>query len=185
MKVAVYSGSFNPLHVGHMAIMEYLTRTAGFDVVYLVVSPQNPFKDASNALTGAERYAAAVEAVKRHPELRVKVDDIELGMDPPHYTIRTLDALREREKDNSFTLVVGADNLPRFEGWKDYSRILLEYGVVVFPREGFHPVRDVRHLKAVNPLFRIKVLRAPQVDISSTRIREGLSRGEDMSSMLM
>ena len=185
MKVAVYSGSFNPLHVGHMAIMEYLTRTAGFDCVYLVVSPQNPFKDASNVLSGAERYAAAVEAVKRHPGLRVRVDDIELGMDPPHYTIRTLDALRHREKDNSFTLVVGADNLPRFSGWRDYRRILLEYGVVVFPREGFHPVHDRNVLKAENPLYRIKILKAPMVNVSSTEIREGLARGEDMSGVLM
>ena len=84
MRIAVYSGSFNPLHIGHQAILEYLTREAGFDWVYLVVSPQSPFKDASNALTGRERYEAAVAAVKRHPEIHVWVDDIELGMEPPH-----------------------------------------------------------------------------------------------------
>ena len=116
---------------------------------------------------------------------QVHVDDIELGMDPPHYTIRTLDALQKREKGNSFTLVVGADNMPRFSGWRDYRRILLEYGVVVFPREGFHPLRERNALKAENPLYRIKVLRAPMVNISSTDIREGLARGEDMSDVLM
>ena len=89
MRIAVYSGSFNPLHIGHQAIMEYLTLDAAFDWVYLIVSPQSPFKGAENALTGEERYRAAVEAVKRHPEIRVWVDDIELGMEPPHYTIRT------------------------------------------------------------------------------------------------
>ena len=95
MRIAVYSGSFNPLHIGHQAIMEYLTKDAAFDWVYLVVSPQSPFKGAENVLTGEERYEAAVAAVKRHPEIRVWVDDIELGMEPPHYTIRTLDALPE------------------------------------------------------------------------------------------
>ena len=147
MKVAVYSGSFNPLYVGHMAIMEYLTRTAGFDCVYLVVSPQNPFKDASNVLTGAERYAAAVEAVKRHPGLRVRVDDIELGMDPPHYTIRTLDALRRREKDNSFTLVVGADNLRQpLKAVQDPGLVRhIGLDVPAVRRDGHKPVLVVFH----------------------------------------
>ena len=118
--------------------MEYLTLDAAFDWVYLVVSPQSPFKGAENALTGEERYRAAVEAVKRHPEIRVWVDDIELGMEPPHYTIRTLDALRAREPENEFTLVIGADNLESFPRWREHERILKEYGVAVFPRKGFH-----------------------------------------------
>ncbi len=185
MKIAVYSGSFNPLHIGHQAIMEYLTHDAAFDWVYLVVSPQSPFKDAVNALSGRERYDAAVAAVKRHPEIRVWVDDIELGMEPPHYTIRTLDALREREPENEFTLVIGADNLESFPRWRDYGRILREYGVVVFPRKGYHR----GHLKACLmrecPDYRIALLKAPRIDISSTEIREGLAAGRDMSPWLM
>ena len=103
MRIAVYSGSFDPLHIGHQAIMEYLTRASGFDWVYLVISPQNPFKDPSKALSAERRYRAAIDAVRRHPELHVWVDNIELSMDPPHYTIRTLDALRRREPENEFT----------------------------------------------------------------------------------
>jgi len=136
MKIAVYSGSFNPLHIGHKAILEYLTKKSDFDWVYLVVSPQNPFKDSENALTGKERYDAAVAAVRRHPELHVWVDDIELNMDPPQYTIKTLDALKRREPENDFTLIIGADNLSNIRGWRDFPRILTEYGVAVFPREG-------------------------------------------------
>ena len=143
MRIAVYSGSFNPLHIGHQAIMEYLTRDGAFDWVYLVVSPQSPFKGAENALTGRERYEAAVEAVKRHPEIRVWVDDIELGMEPPHYTIRTLDALRAREPENDFTLVIGADNLETFPRWRDHARILKEYGV---------DTTAARHIDAANSL---------------------------------
>lgn len=185
MRIAVYSGSFNPLHIGHQAIMEYLTRDAAFDWVYLIVSPQNPFKDAENALSGRQRYEAAVEAVRRHPEIRVWVDDIELGMEPPQYTIRTLDALKAREPENDFTLVIGADNLESFPRWRDYGRILREYGVVVFPRKGYHRGHLKARLLRECPDYRIDLLPAPRVDISSSEIREGLAAGRDMSAFLM
>ena len=142
--IAIYSGSFNPLHIGHLAIMKHMTEVAGFDCVYLVVSPKNPLKDGISSATGQERYDAAVEAVARHPELKVRVDGIELQMPEPHYTIRTLDALKEREPQNRFTLVIGADNLAGIRRWRDYTRILKEYGVAVFPRTGF----DLETIKA-------------------------------------
>ena len=185
MRIAVYSGSFNPLHIGHQAIMERLTQEGEFDWVYLIVSPQSPFKGAENVLTGEERYEAAVAAVKRHPEIRVWVDDIELGMEPPHYTIRTLDALREREPENEFTLVIGADNLESFPRWRDYRRILLEYGIVVYPRKGYHRGHLKARLLHECPDYRIDLLKAPRIDISSTEIRDGLAAGRDMSVFLM
>ncbi len=80
MKIAVYSGSFNPLHIGHLTIMKHVTEKAGFDYVYLIVSPKSPFKDDIDSSTGRRRYEDAVEAVRRHPELRVWVDDLELTM---------------------------------------------------------------------------------------------------------
>ena len=182
MKIAVYSGSFNPLHKGHLAIMRHLTQEAGFDRVYLVVTPQNPFKDAHSLPTGEARYEAAVEAVKKHPELKVDVLDIELRMTPPQYTIRTLDALREAEPHNEFTLVIGADNLASFQGWREHGRILREYGVVVFPRKGFHRGHDKARLLREDPAFRIGLLKAPLVTISSTEIRRG---GSSMDHWLM
>lgn len=168
--------------------MEYLTRRRGFDRVYLIVSPQNPLKDAANNLTARERYLAAVEALRRHPELHVTADAIELDMEPPHYTIRTLDALREREPDHEFTLVIGADNLSIFHKWKSFERILREYGVVVFPREGYDA--EALRLGLISSEggedFRIQILDdAPLVNISSTQIREGIREGRDMSSWLM
>ena len=211
MRIAVYSGSFNPLHIGHQAIMEYLTREKKFDWVYLVVSPKNPLKDSISAESGEARYNAAVEAVRRHPELHVWVDDIELKMEPPHYTIRTLDELKKREPENDFTLVMGADNLSSIRKWRDFPRLLSEYGVAVYPRKGF----DIKALKeslinecaefpaayvldaaesgsdllmledASHRMYRIQLIDAPIIDISSTRIREGLEAGEDMSEWLM
>ena len=185
MRIAVYSGSFNPLHIGHQAILEYLTHHAGFDRVYMIVTPQNPFKGSANNLTGEDRYRKAVEAVKRHPELSAKVEDIELRMPPPQYTIRTLDTLKAREPENDFTLVIGADNLDNFTGWKDYGRILIDYGVVVFPRKGYHRGHARSRLLRENPAYKIQLLKAPLVTISSTDIRNGIAAGKDMSKWLM
>jgi len=214
MRIAVYSGSFDPLHVGHQAIMEYLTRVKEYDWVYLVVSPQNPLKSAGKLLTARERYDAAVAAVRRHPELHVWVDDIEMEMDPPHYTIRTLDALKKREPDNDFTLVIGADNLHNIHRWRDFPRILSEYGVAVYPRRGYdidsirrqlyeecsqlpapsyvldasetHTLEGTMSLESdwMN-LYHIQIIDAPLANISSTEIREGIARGEDMSKWMM
>lgn len=191
MKIAVYSGSFNPLHIGHQAIMEYLTESMGFDMIYLIVSPKNPIKLTVSAETGRERYEAAVAAVERHPELKVKVDDIELDMPAPQYTIKTLDALAAREPDNTFTFVLGADNLADIRRWRDYGRILADYGVVVYPRKGF----DMKQIKETlmqecigmqGKQYRICLMEdAPIVDISSTELRAAFAAGIDASAYLM
>ena len=188
MNVAVYSGSFNPLHIGHLAVIRHLVEEAGFDCVYLIVSPKNPLKDSISAASGQDRFDAATAAVNRHfcPEAgKVYVDDIELRMPPPHYTIRTLDALRKREPENSFTLVMGADNLADIRRWKDYSRLLGEFGVAVFPRTGTD-LEDVKaDLLEESTSYLITLLKAEMVDISSTTIRNATDQGQDMSQWLM
>ena len=193
MKIAVYSGSFNPLHIGHLAIMKHLTQEAGFDMVYLIVSPKNPLKDSISSLSARDRYKAAIAAVNRHfgstsaatDGCKIFVDDIELNMPEPHYSIRTLEALRKREPENSFTIVMGADNLACIRNWKDYQNILTDFGVAVFPREG-HDILSIRQeLLTESPSYKIRLLDAPLVTISSTEIREALQRGEDVSQFLM
>ena len=196
--IAVYSGSFNPLHIGHLAIMKHLIEEAGFDMVYLIVSPKNPLKDGISSDSARDRYNAALAAVARHfpsptgmctPEgntgAKVLVDDIELTMPEPHYTIRTLDALKEREPDNAFTLTIGSDNLSDIRRWREHSRILREYGVAVFPRTGFDTESLRTDLLSEDPTYRIALLNAEMVDISSTIIREAIASGEDISSWLM
>lgn len=199
MKTAVYSGSFNPLHIGHLAIMKHLIEEADFDCVYLIVSPKNPLKEDISSASGQDRYRAAVEAVNRHfptskapdcaedmpPSAKVSVDDIELKMPEPHYTIRTLDTLKEREPETSFTLVIGGDNLANIRDWKDYKRILLEYGVAVFPRTGFNTEALRADLLKENPSYKILLLNAEMVNISSTTIREAIASGQDVSAWLM
>ena len=222
MDIAVYSGSFNPLHIGHLAIIKYMIEVAGFDMVYLIVSPKNPLKDSISSNSGIARFNAAVEAVSRHfiiPDVaccgddmpppargccsrrshaagvigatatsgmaRVHVDDIELTMPEPHYSISTLDALRSREPGNIFTFVMGADNLADIRRWKDYTRILGEFGVAVYPRTGFDLETIRQDLLNENPAYKIDIINAPTVDISSTQIREAASRGEEISHLLM
>ncbi len=195
MQVAVYSGSFNPLHIGHLAIIKYLIGEGGFDCVYLIVSPKNPLKDSISADSGTDRFNAATEAVKRHfkdiPERpdctsgKVKVDNIELTMPAPHYTIRTLDTLREREPHKIFTLVMGADNLADIRRWREYRRILKEYGIAVYPRKGTDLETVISDLLAEDPSYRISVMNAEMVDISSTTIRNAIAQGQDMSGWLM
>ena len=183
--IAVYSGSFNPLHIGHLAVMKHMTEVAGYDCVYLIVSPKNPLKDGISGDSGPERYEAALQAVQRHPGLKVKVDDIELHMPSPHYTIRTLDALSEREPANRFTLIMGADNLADIRRWRDYRRILKEYGAAVFPRRGYDLPAIRQDLLSEDPSYRIELLKAEMVDISSTTIRNSIAAGEDASHWLM
>ena len=186
MKVAVYSGSFNPLHIGHLAILKYLTGEGGFEYVYLIVSPKNPLKEGISASSGQDRYNAAISAVNRHfPAGKVKVDDIELTMPEPHYTIRTLDALRDREPENEFTLVMGADNLADIRRWRDYARILKEYGVAVYPRQGFDLERVRQDLLDEDLSYGITIMNAEMVDISSTTIRNAIAEGQDVSGWLM
>ena len=192
--------------------MEYLTKEEEYDWVYLVVSPKNPIKTTIKAETARDRYDAAVAAVKRHPDLHVWVDDIELNMEPPQYTIKTLDTLRQREPENDFTLVVGADNLENIHRWRDFQRILADYGVAVYPRKGYDLaeiksklIEECRHLPApyvldsneyaeegrrsleetLRDTYNIEILEAPIVDISSTQIREGIAEGRDMSEWMM
>ena len=223
MNIAVYSGSFNPLHIGHLAIIKHMIEAAGFDMVYLIVSPKNPLKDGISATTGLDRYNAAVAAVNRHfsgivseaecvddmpPPARgcllggkagvigasasetritgkVRVDDIELNMPEPHYTVRTLKALKERESENTFTFVMGADNLADIRRWRDYTTILKDFGVAVFPRTGHDLTQIKQDLLNEDPAYKIQILDAPLVDISSTQIRQAIANGEDPSQYLM
>lgn len=187
-KIAVYSGSFNPLHIGHLSIMKYLIEKGGFDCVYLIVSPKNPLKDGISSQSGQERHKAAIEAVnRRFPEKpqSVKVDDIELNMPEPHYTIRTLDALQKREPENKFTLVMGADNLTDIRRWREYERILKEYGAAVYPRTGYDIETVRQDLLSENQEYIINIMNAKMVDISSTIIRNAIAEGQDMSEWLM
>jgi nicotinate-nucleotide adenylyltransferase len=106
-------------------------------------------------------------------------------MPEPHYTIKTLDALRKRESENSFRFVMGADNLAGIRRWRDYTRILKEYGVTVYPRAGYDLQTIILDLTSESPEYKIDTIEAPLVEISSTQIRKAIELGEDVSRFLM
>ena len=173
MDIAVYPGSFNPLHTGHLAIMKCLTERMGFDLVYLVVSPQNPFKQASpDLLDENARLALARLAVRQHP--RLKVSDFEFHLPRPSYTVDTLSALRRNFPDRQFTLIVGADNWQAFGRWRRADEILAHHAVLVYPRTGY-PV-DRTSLPTG-----VKLADAPLFPVSSTEIRRAIAQGRDAS----
>ena len=153
----------------------------------LIVSPKNPLKEGISSASGHDRYKAALAAVLRHfpEEGTVEVDDIELTMPEPHYTIRTLDTLQETHQEDTFTLVIGSDNLADIRRWRDYQRILLEFGVAVYPRTGFDTEAVRQDLLKENPDYRIEIIDAELVDISSSEIREKKASGQDVSGWLM
>lgn len=183
MRIAVYSGSFDPLHIGHLAILAYLNQH--FDKVLLVVSPQNPFKGESKVSNSFERLEAARKVVKRHPELaNVEVSDIEFTMSTPQYTYRTLEVIHEKYPFDEICLVIGGDNLAVFKHWRNYKHILLDYSVLVYPRIGFDSTELRNTLLEENPSYHITLADMPLVNISSTEIRETLSKGENIDKWL-
>ncbi len=165
--VGILGGSFNPVHIGHMILASYLAEWGFVDQVWLTLSPRNPIKDASELIPDTKRLAMLNLALKGTS--KIDICDIELTMSTPSYTINTLDLLAERYPEKSFKLIIGSDNWNIFDRWRDYHRILDEYGVIVYPREGY-PVRDAL-------VDGMQLIDAPTVNISSTFVRNAVARG--------
>ena len=133
--VGILGGSFNPVHIGHMILASYLAQWGYVDKVWLTLSPRNPLKDPAGLVPDLKRLAMLSIAIKKAPDM--DICDIELTMPRPSYTINTLDTLAARYPDKRFKLVIGSDNWAIFDKWRDSQRILDEYGVIVYPREGY------------------------------------------------
>lgn len=183
--IAVYSGSFNPIHIGHKTIINTLSKK--FDWVYLIVTPQNPLKDKIET-SPEDRSEAAYKAVIKNGFYNVSVNNIENEMLPPYYTINTLKELSKRNENGIFTLAIGADNLTNIREWKDYDIILKEYGVIVFPRGA----EDIQYLEALKDEFlledknyKIEIEHTITPSISSTEIRNAIEKGDNVEHLLM
>ncbi len=173
MVVALYFGSFNPMHIGHRQICRYLMEKEEVDQVRLVVSPKNPLKGIRSSSESGSRMRYVKSAVSGFGK-KIKVSGIEYTLRHPLYTINTIRELRRREPKNSFILVIGADNLAIIEKWHKWEELLKETEVWVYPRKGFDA-------PALCLKYGTKFLDAPVVDISSTQIREGEAAGIDMT----
>lgn len=173
--IALYFGTFNPVHIGHMIIGQYILEHTDCTELWFVVSPQNPFKQKQSMLSDRMRHQMVELAIK--DPYHYKASDIEFGLEKPSYTAHTLAHLKERFPDKNFALIMGSDNLVHFHKWKNYESILNEHHIIVYPRMGKETDRykDHPHIHHVD---------APFIDISSTLIRKGVAEGRDMSYML-
>lgn len=176
MTVGLMGGSFNPVHIGHMMVASYMAQYAGLDEVWMVLSPQNPLKESASLIDDRHRLRMLEIAVSADCRSGIRVCDAELSLPRPSYTIDTLRHLSGRYPSTDFRIITGSDNWARFSQWRESDRILSDYGVIVYPRPGF-PVSD-----PVSPGCR--VVDAPMTEISSTFIRQALSRGDDMAYFL-
>lgn len=171
--IGLLGGSFNPVHCGHMMLAAYLTQWDIVDRVWLMLSPRNPLKNPLGLIPDTRRLAM-LSIATRGVE-RVDTCDIELSMPLPSYTINTLDLLASRYPGRRFKLVIGSDNWQVFDRWRDWQRILDEYGVIVYPRPGYPVEGHVDGMETITPIT---------VNLSSTQVRDAIARGRDMSCFL-
>jgi nicotinate-nucleotide adenylyltransferase len=180
MKIGLLFGSFNPIHVGHLVIANYLAEFTDLQQVWLVVSPHNPLK-AKNSLSAARKRLATVKkVVRKNP--KIKVSDVEFSLPQPSYTINTLEVLNKKYPQHKFVLIIGSDNLNTFHKWKEYKKILNGYKIYVYPRSShFGGISIGGELKNHR---NVKIVSAPRIDISSTFIREQIKKGKDVRYLI-
>ncbi len=176
MKIGLFFGSFNPIHVGHLIIANTMATTTDLEQVWLIVSPQNPFKKNKSLLHEFDRYDMVQRAIGDNPKL--KVSDIEFSMPRPSYTIDTLTKIQEKYPQHSFRLIIGEDNLAQFKNWKNYEQILEQYGLMVYPRPNAAP-----HEFATHPA--VSFIQAPLLDISATFIRDCIKNKRSIKYMVV
>ena len=169
-------GSYDPIHVGHAIIASYMAQNTSLDQVWLMVSPENPFK-AGNKMADESARIAMADMVSSRLD-NVVTSDFELSMPRPSYTIDTLKALKAKHPDDEFVLVIGADNWGAFKRWYKCDEILAGFEILVYPRQGYDVVIDADYQD------RVTLVDAPLIEVSSTYIREQLALGNNMSFYL-
>ena len=177
MKVGLYFGTFNPIHVGHLIIANHLAENSGLDQVWLVVTPHNPLKKKAGLLEDYHRLQMVHLATERYEKLLPS--DVEFKLPQPNYTVNTLAHLHEKFPQHTFSLIMGEDNLKSLKKWKNYELILQDYELYVYPRISDDEVPEVF---ANHP--KIHKVGAPIIEISSTFIRKSIKESKDIRPML-
>lgn len=175
MKVGLFFGSYNPVHIGHLAIANYMVEFTDLERLWFVVSPHNPLKQKSTLLADHHRYEMVLRAIDDDP--RFRVSNIEFHLPRPSYTIDTLAYLREKYPDHEFVLIMGSDGLSTFPKWKNYQELIKNYSRYVYPRPGTG--KDL-----LENIENGKLVEAPMMDISSTFIRDAIAQGRDVRHFL-
>lgn len=177
MKIGLYFGSFNPIHIGHLIIANQLVENSDLDQIWFVVTPHNPFKKKSTLLDNHHRLEMVYLATKDYDTL--KESDIEFNLPQPNYTVNTLAYLTEKYPEKEFSLIMGEDNLKSFHKWKNYQVILDHHDIYVYPRisDGTVETQFDNHPK-------IHHVEAPIMEISSTLIRNSIKAGKNIKPLL-
>jgi nicotinate-nucleotide adenylyltransferase len=175
MKIGLFFGSFNPIHIGHLIVANIMANTTECDQVWFVVSPQNPFKKSKTLLHEQDRYDMVAQAIGDNSKL--KVSDIEFSMPKPSYTIDTLVRFSEKYPKHEFKLIIGEDNLAAFAKWKNADKIIEYYGLLVYPRPKAEPHNYLEN-------NRVKFIEAPLLDISATYIRSQIVANQSIKYLV-
>ena len=176
MNIGLFFGSFNPVHCGHLMIANYCLAYACLQEVWLVISPQNPFKDPKSLFPQNQRLQWLHNALK-HCDLPIKACSIEFRLPTPSYTAVTLRQLSADYPQHTFSIIMGADNLARIEQWKDWQQILAQYAILAYPRLG----TDAR---ALCQKYNAAYADAPIINISSSMIRRAIAEGRNLSAFV-
>ena len=184
MKIGIYGGSFNPIHFGHTGLAQWVVENTDLDEVWLMVSPNNPLKDTSILADEQVRLREAKEAIKilqTYPQVmkenkKIVVSDFEFSLPRPNYTANTLRELQKLYPQYEFTLIIGEDNLEIFPKWREYTYLLENFKILVYPRKGSN--KSVEQMIQELGTVRIKEVQllanAPYFEISSTELRKNL-----------
>jgi len=177
MKIGLYFGTFNPIHVGHLIIANHMAEHTDLDQIWMIVTPHNPLKKKSTLLDDYHRLHMVHLATASYP--KIKPSDIEFKLPQPNYTINTLVHLQEKHPENEFALIMGEDNLKSLHKWKNYEAILEHHSIYVYPRVNSGPenIAFSNHPK-------IKMIEAPVVEISATFIRNNIKIGKNIRPLL-
>jgi nicotinate-nucleotide adenylyltransferase len=171
MKIGIFPGSFNPVHVGHLAIANYIAEYENFDQVWFLITPQNPLKKISDLMDQNVRFELLEKTIEGYDKFQICT--LEWEMPQPSYTINTLQKLRMMYPEHNFELIIGSDCWETFHRWKDYQLILKNFKTLIYPRRGSDRI-FVNH-----PNVRL-CKNAPKVEISSTFIRKSIASGKDV-----
>ncbi len=174
-KTGLFFGSFNPIHIGHLIIAEYMLEFSDLDQIWFIVSPHNPLKKRKTLLADYHRIALVKTAIEDNPKM--KASDIEFKMPKPSYTIDTLTYLNEKYPEKHFILIAGTDIFVSFHKWKNYKEILSQYEIYVYSRPDYDIGNYSNHPK-------VKIFDAPLIEISSSFIRRAIKEGKNIEYML-
>lgn len=176
-KIGLFFGTFNPIHIGHLAIANHLVEFSDLEEVWMVVTPHNPHKKKKTLLDDLHRLAMVRIAVEDYPKL--KASNIEFDLPQPNYTVNTLAHLDERYPEQQFCLIMGEDNLKGLHKWKNYEVLLANYELYVYPR-----ISDGEHTEAFKNHPQIHTVKAPIMEISATFIRNAIKDGKNIRPLL-